>query len=167
MPVTSRAEGAPPRSGVISQVGDDVERDIASSAAVPAPGEPARIERVAADLRGSAISDVVRSERDASTARRAGRVSQVVDYLFFVVYGLLGLRFVLALIAARSTAGFTQFVATVTDPLYAPFRGIISSTNLGHGYVVVLSIVVALVVYALAHLAIRGLIRLVAHRSAS
>lgn len=164
MAMTDRVESVPTRAGVIAQVGDDVEQEIADSATVPAPGEPARIERVAANIRGNAIGDVARGERDVTAARWVGRVSQVVDYLFLILYGLLGLRFVLALIAARSSAGFTQFVVAVTDPLYAPFRNIVSSTHLGDGYVVVLSLVVALVVYGLAHLGIHGLFRLVAHR---
>lgn len=167
MSVTGRVQSAPLRGGVVSEVNDGVESEIAARAAAPSPDEPARIERVAADLRGTAIAGVARDVRDVGVARVIGRISQVVDYLFFVVYGLLGLRFVLALIAARSTAGFTQFIAMVTDPLYAPFRGIVSNTNLGHGYVVVASVVVALVVYGMAHVAVRGLLRIVAHRNAT
>ncbi len=32
------------------------------------------------------------------------------------------MRFLLALMAARSTAGFVQFIVAVTNPFYAPFQ---------------------------------------------
>jgi uncharacterized protein YggT (Ycf19 family) len=161
MPITGRIEGSP---HVIAEVGDEVERDIAAKGAVPAPGEPARIERVAANLRGAAIDDVVRTERDVAAARITGRIAQVLDYLFALVYALLGVRFLLAFLAARSGAGFTRFVTTVTDPLYAPFRNIVDGLRLGGGHVVALSIVVAVIAYGLLHLATRGLLGVIAKR---
>ena len=39
------------------------------------------------------------------------------------------MRFLLALMAARSTAGFVQFIVTVSNPFYAPFRGIVASPS--------------------------------------
>lgn len=163
MAVTGRIERAPTR-GVFSDVDGEVEREIAVQAAVRAPGEPARIERVAADVRGNAIDDVVRTERDTAAARITGRIAQVVDYAFFVLYGLLGLRFLLAFVAARSGAGFTRFITNVTDPLYWPFRNIVEGLHIGGGHVIALSVVVAVIVYGLLHLAVRGLLRLVAER---
>ncbi len=91
-------------------------------------------------------------------------MSQVVDYIFYVAYGLLAIRLVLALLAARSGAGFVQFIRAVTDPLYAPFRGIVASPTAEGGYTLALPIVVALVVYALLHAGVNGLLRLLAHR---
>ena len=38
-------------------------------------------------------------------ARGLARVSQIVDYIFWVIYALLGMRFLLALLAARLRQG--------------------------------------------------------------
>jgi uncharacterized protein YggT (Ycf19 family) len=73
-------------------------------------------------------------------------------------------RLLLALLAARSSAGFVQFVRAVTDPLYAPFRGIVASPTAEGGYTLALPIVIAIIVYALLHAGINGLLRLIAHR---
>ena len=88
----------------------------------------------------------------------------MIDYIFFVIYALLGMRFLLALMAARSTAGFVQFIVAVTNPFYLPFRGIVASPSTDQGHTLLLPIVVALIAYMLLHLAINGLLRMVAHR---
>jgi len=88
----------------------------------------------------------------------------VVDYLFFILYGLLGLRFLLALLAARSSAGFVQFIVAVTDPFYRPFRGMVASPSTDSGHTLLVPLIIAIVVYLLLHLAINGLLRIVAHR---
>lgn len=103
---------------------------------------------------------------DARHARRTrvlARVSQIIDYAFYVVYSLLGIRLVLALIGARSGAGFVRFIEAVTDPFYAMFRGIVASPQAG-GFTLALPIVIAMVVYLLLQLGITRLLRLVAHR---
>jgi hypothetical protein len=74
------------------------------------------------------------------------------------------MRFLLALMAARSTAGFVQFIVTVTNPFYAPFKGIVASPSTDQGHTLLLPIVVALVAYMLLHLAINGILRMLAHR---
>jgi uncharacterized protein YggT (Ycf19 family) len=96
-------------------------------------------------------------------ARSLARVSQVIDYIFYVGYALLAIRLLLALVAARSGAGFVQFITAVTNPLYAPFRGIVASPS-ADGYTLAFPIVIALVVYALLHAGIKGLLRLIAVR---
>ena len=60
-------------------------------------------------------------------SRGLARVSQIVDYIFYVIYALLAMRFLLALLAARSSAGFVRFIVAVSNPFYAPFRGIVAS----------------------------------------
>ena len=52
----------------------------------------------------------------------------------------------------------------MTDPLYAPFRGIVGSPSIEGGYTLALPIALAIIVYALLHAGINGLLRLVAHR---
>jgi len=149
---------------VKSQVEGEVQADIANKASQPAPGEPQRIQQVAGQFRSKAVDEVVDTEREVERGRGAARVSQIVDYIFYVIYALLGMRFLLALLAARSTAGFVQFIVAVTNPFYAPFRGIVASPTTDQGHTLLLPIVIAIIAYVLLHLAINGLLRMLAHR---
>jgi uncharacterized protein YggT (Ycf19 family) len=150
---------------VKAQVEGDVNAEIAEQASQgPPPGEARRIEHVAGQFRAKAVDEVVDTEREVERSRGLARISQIVDYIFFLIYALLGLRFLLALLAARSTAGFVQFIVTVTNPFYAPFRGIVASPRTEEGHTLLLPIVIAIVAYVLLHLAINGLLRMLAHR---
>jgi hypothetical protein len=52
----------------------------------------------------------------------------------------------------------------VTNPFYAPFRGIVASPATDQGHTLLLPIVVAIIAYVMLHLAINGLLRMLAHR---
>lgn len=150
---------------VKAQVEGEVEAEIADRAsAAPPPGEAQKIDEVAGHFRSKAVNEVVDTEREVERGRGAARVSQIIDYIFYVIYALLGMRFLLALMAARSTAGFVQFIVTVTNPFYAPFRGIVASPRTDQGHTLLLPIVVAIIAYVLLHLAINGILRMMAHR---
>jgi uncharacterized protein YggT (Ycf19 family) len=149
---------------VKARVESDVNAEIAARADRTTPAEAHEMEQVAGEFRGKAINEVVETEREVERARGVARVSQVVDYIFYVVYALLALRLLLALMAARSSAGFVQLIHAVTDPLYRPFRGIVASPTAEGGYTLALPIVIAIIVYALLHAGINGLLRLLAHR---
>jgi uncharacterized protein YggT (Ycf19 family) len=142
----------------------DVGGEIAARAERTTRPEAQKMEQVAGEFRGKAIDEVVETEREVGRARGAARISQVVDYIFYVIYGLLVIRLLLALLAARSRAGFVQFIHSITDPLYAPFRGIVASPTVEGGYTLALPIVIAIIVYALVHAGINGLLRLLVHR---
>lgn len=148
---------------VKAQVEDDVNAEIAEQASLGSRDAP-RIERAAGTFRDHAIGEVVASEREVHRSRGVARVSQVVDYAFFVIYALLAVRFVLALIAARSHAGFVQFIVTVTTPFYAPFENIVGSPTTDDGHTLLAPVLVALGAYMLLHLAINRLLRLLAVR---
>jgi len=147
-----------------TKVEGDVNAELAAHADHTTPTEAKKMDQVAGDFRVKAIDNVVGTEREVERARSLARVSQVVDYIFFVAYALLAIRLVLALLAARSSAGFVQFIRVVTDPIYVPFRGIVASPSVEGGYTLALPIVIALVVYALLHAGINALLRLIAHR---
>ena len=150
---------------VKGQVEGQVQSEISERSAVQkqAP-EAQRIEQVASDFRSKAVDEVIETEREVQRSRGLARVSQVVDYIFYVIYALLGMRFLLALMAARSTAGFVQFIVAVSNPFYAPFRGIVASPSTDQGHTLLLPVVVAIISYALLHLLINGLLRMLAHR---
>ncbi|MGA9835714.1 MAG: YggT family protein [Gemmatimonadaceae bacterium] len=147
-----------------SHVQRDVNADIQHRSERATAGEADRAERVATDLRGRAIDDLAGKDREVSRARGLARGSQVVDYVFSLIYGLLAIRLALSLVAARSGNGFVRFIADVTEPFYAMFRGIVPSPSVNGGYTLVVPIIIAIVAYALLHAAIKAFLRMIAHR---
>jgi uncharacterized protein YggT (Ycf19 family) len=147
-----------------SAVEQDVNADIAARADHGNADDAVRMDRVASDMRSSAINDAAGQNREMSRARGTARVSQVIDYLFYVVYGLLTIRLVLTLLAANAANGFVQLINSATDPFYALFRGIVASPTAGGGYTLAIPIIIAIGVYALLHFAINGLLRMIVHR---
>lgn len=163
----AEARQAAHHAGVKSRFESRVNAEISGQADSASSDEQAKVAEVAAHMRGSALADTVKGERIVGQARSAARWSQFVDYGFYVVYALLGIRLLLALIAASSASGFVQFVRGITDPFYAPFRGIVPSPTAEGGYVLVLPIVIALGFYLLLHAGINGVLRMVGHRKTS
>ncbi|MBN1606502.1 MAG: YggT family protein [Polyangiaceae bacterium] len=100
----------------------------------------------------------------ASPRRRrvlvVARIARILDYVFGLLYALLLVRLVLDFLSARPSAGFVQIVRGVTDPFYAPFKGIVGTGSI-EGAPVVWPLVVAIVGYMLLHAGIRGALRLV------
>jgi uncharacterized protein YggT (Ycf19 family) len=144
---------------------DDVNRDVADRAASPASrSEVARMDRAAAELRGHAVDEVIDGEHHARKARGLARASQFVDYAFFLVYALLALRFFLAIIGANAAAGFARFIATVSDPFYAPFRNIVESPAVGAHGRVLLPAVIAMLAYGVLHLVVYKALRMAVSR---
>src|ERR1051325_4016339 len=87
-----------------------VEREVPSDVTVMADraavADAAVVSRVRRDR---ATREVVATERDLQRQHAMARVSQVVDYLFFVVYLLLFTRLALILLAANPASGFVQW----------------------------------------------------------
>jgi len=150
------------------QVEGEVTADVADRARRESrPGESQRINEVAGQFRDKALDEVAGTEREVTRSRGLARLSQVVDYLFWLLYGLLGMRFLLALLAARSSAGFVQFIVAITNPFYLPFKGIVGSPASDQGHTLMLPIIVAILAYGLLHLAIIGLLRVLVNRRTS
>ena len=98
------ARRAAQHTSMKSQVERDVNADIAQRAEQATPAESQKMEGVAGAFRGKAIDDVVGTDREVRRARGLARASQVVDYVFYLIYGLLAIRLVLGLMAAWSSA---------------------------------------------------------------
>lgn len=158
------AQRAAAYEAVKSGVQTEVDAEIAARAGGHSVSHAERIEDVAAGMRRTAVDEVAETEADIRRGRFAARISQIVDYVFFLIYALLTMRLLLELFAARESAGFFRFVKALTDPFYYPFRGLIPSISSSEGFTLVLSLVAALVAYMILHLAINGLLRIVAHR---
>lgn len=151
---------------VKAEVEGEVNAEIAAKARRHDAGTEAEIDRAASRMREEAVEEVSATEREIDRGRSAARVSQVIDYVFWLVYVLLGLRFLLSMIAARGV-GFVQFIRAVTAPLYAPFRGIVESPEAPGGYRFEWPLLIALLVYALLHLTINRALRVLASRKTS
>ncbi len=147
-----------------SDAQSEVSGEIANNARHPTETEAQNIDNVAGNMRQKAVDEIVDTQREVEGGRFIARISQIVDYIFFLIYGLLAIRLMLALFAANNNAGFVQFIKNITDPLYSPFKGIVPSLSVEGGFTLALPIVVALVVYVLLHLAINGLLRIFVHR---
>jgi len=148
---------------VKSSIDDDVNARIKRESARVEPKESGDVAEVAHELKQKAVREAVGTERELGRGRAAARISQVVDYCFYIIYGLIALEFLLGLLGARAGNGFVQFIGAVTRPLLAPFERIVGTPSSG-AFQVRMSYLFALVVYILIHLAINGAFRLVAHR---
>jgi YGGT family len=150
---------------VKANVEDDVNAEIAAQASQPRPSSAARkIEQVAGTFREHAVDEVIDSEHVVRRSRGVARVSQFIDYAFFLIYALLAMRFVLTFIAARGNSGFVRFIVSVTEPLYAPFKSIVASPKVGEGYTLPLPLLIAIGAYLVLHIAINRLLRVISVR---
>jgi uncharacterized protein YggT (Ycf19 family) len=142
-----------------------VQDEIRQKAHAPVD-DHARVRAVAGHLREKALSEVVDTEAELQRSRTMARVSQVVDYVFYLVYGLIGLEVALELLGARQSSGFKRFLDALTMPVLAPFRGVLPDPSVGP-FQLMMSFLVALAVYMLLHFAVNGLLRIFVQRKTS
>lgn len=142
---------------------EKVHTEISRKADQPTTAERAEAEGLAHSLKRKAVTEVAATETELERSKSLARVSQVVDYVFYVVYGIIGLEILLEGLGARESAGFKQLVDALAAPLLAPFQGLLPDPGAGR-YRFMVSYVFALVVYILLHMAANGLVRLFVHR---
>ena len=106
-----------------SEAKADVRRAVVNEP--PTIDQSERVEEMADDMRQRAVDEVAETDREVGRGRVVARISQIVDYIFFLIYGVLVIRLLLELFAARESAGFFQLIKQLTDPFYAPFRGLV------------------------------------------
>jgi uncharacterized protein YggT (Ycf19 family) len=145
------------------EIREKVHADIARKSDAPTPADQADAETLAASLKRKAVREVAFTESELDRGQAVARMSQVADYIFYIVYGIIGLEIVLAAIGARQSAGFKQFIDAMAFPFLAPFRGLMPTPGVGN-FRFLLSYIVALGVYVLLHMAVNGLLRLFVHR---
>jgi len=162
--MVDEARRAAEHQRVRSRVQREVDTEVEAAADHPEAMESQAVKQAGARLRHHAVDEAVGTEREVTRGRKTARVAQFVDYAFWLVYGLLAIRLVLALIGANPGTGFVQAIRAITDPLYAPFRGILPSLTTEGGYTLVLPVLFAIFMYLLLHLAVRGLLRLIGER---
>lgn len=144
----------------------DVHARITEESASTSASEQAAVKSVAVGLKQKAAAEVTETEGELQRARSSTRISQVVDYGFYLIYGLIGLEIVLELLGARQSSAFKRFLDTISWPFLGPFRGLMPDPAVG-SMQLMLSFVAALVVYVLLHMAVNGLLRLFAERKST
>ncbi len=76
---------------------------------------------------------------------------------------LLGLRFLLKLIAANPNSGFAVFIYGITKPFLAPFTALVGTPTSG-GTILVVTTLIAMAVYALLFWFIVRVVRIATNR---
>jgi len=79
--------------------------------------------------------------------------TQIVWYFLALLEALMAFRFVLKLMAANSTAGFTNFIYVATWPFVVPFNAVFSKTTV-NGSIFEWTTLLAMLVYWLIAFAI-------------
>lgn len=125
----------------------------------PAPIEvdPAAEARII-ELRERTMRQAEANQAVLERRRALTPLFRFVDFVFFLIYAVLGIRLVLTLLAARPEAPFAQFIFRVSEPLYAPFRGLLPNLTTEAGFTVALPLIFAMLVYGLVHAGIRKLL---------
>jgi uncharacterized protein YggT (Ycf19 family) len=144
---------------VTAGVRENVHAEIARDAARVTADEGGDAEALASSLRHKAVTQVATTEAELERSRRFARVSQIADYLFYLVYGLIGLEVALDALGARDSAPFKKFIDAVAAPFLAPFQALLPTPAIGRVRFMI-SYIVAIVVYMLLHAALNGLFRL-------
>lgn len=150
---------------VKGELESSVHTDIRASARSVAEADAAKIDALAGRLRSKAIDNIAETDDEIERQRRFARIRQFVDFAFYLIYGLLALRFLLAAVGARQGAGFVNLINTVTAQLFAPFKGILPTAATEQGFAFSPSVLLALLVYVLIHALIKGLLRIMGRRS--
>jgi uncharacterized protein YggT (Ycf19 family) len=99
--------------------------------------------------RDPGVGPVTDSAEVVSTVTPARRAIEVCYLTFGIIDALLVIRLVLKLLGANPLAGFSTFVYGLTDIFLAPFKNLLPVVGGSSGAVLEMSVVIAIIVYAL------------------
>lgn len=125
--------------------------------------ESAEMADLARAIKQKSFNDVAQMDKVRGRKRITTRISQVIDYAFYLTCGLISLQLMLELMGARSDNQIVQLIAALTTPLLSPFKQIVATPAAG-AYQIQLSYLFALAFYLLLNLAINGGLRLITNR---
>lgn len=110
---------------------------------------------------------VVARRAVSSAAYAVAKANQILWFVCGVLELLLGMRVVLRMMGANAAAGFVRFIYGVTQPLAAPFLGMLpNAAGATRAAVLEVPTLIAMVVYFLLFLMITLLLRLLISRPA-
>lgn len=90
---------------------------------------------------------------NSSATKPLYRGTQIAWYILGILEAFLAFRFILKLLGANATAGFTDFVYTITQPFVGPFLSVFQITKV-EGAVFEWTTLLAMLVYWLLFTAI-------------
>src|SRR5690242_7767460 len=93
--------------------------------------QTAEVASVAKEMQQRSVHETISTEHEVGRGKVAARMSQFVDYLFYLIYGLIVLEFMLKIMGARPGNGFVQFVAAISHPILGPFERIVGTPSAG------------------------------------
>lgn len=125
-----------------------------------------RTETVVTQQPGYATTDHITRDVAAEQRLRSFKIDRIMWTLLGILEIFLGLRFVLKLIGANASSGFSVFIYGVTGAVIAPFRSLLGTPTY-QGSVFEITTLVAMAVYALFFWIIVRLIRIATDRSTS
>lgn len=157
------AQRAARHEAIKNSVSSEVQDEIVRQADDISESEHQQAAAVGKQMKQKALQDVVKTESEVEKSRFLARISQVIDYMFYVFYGIISLEIFLELLGARDGNTFKQLIDALSAPLLFPFKSLVIEPTFGR-IQFKLSYLVALIVYLLLHLAINGLLRTFAHR---
>ncbi len=148
---------------VKNEVSREVQTEVAREAENFTAQDQNHLASVGQNLRSKSINEVASTEGDLQRAKVMARISQFIDYAFYLIYGIITLEIVLELLGARDGNAFKRFVDSISAPFVSPFKSLLVDPAAGR-FQLRLSFFVALIVYILIHLAINGMLRLFVHK---
>ena len=122
-----------------------------------------REETVVTQQPGYAATEQVTRDVAAEPRLRSALVIQIVWAILGLLEILLGLRFLLNLIAANPDSGFAVFIYGITKPFIVPFAQLVGTPTAG-GVIFDLTTLIAMAVYALLFCGIVSVVRIAANR---
>lgn len=87
------------------------------------------------------------------------------DLIIGVIEFLLAIRILLKLLGASTQAPFVQWIYETTRPLLTPFEGMFPTSTLPVGFVLEMSTLIAVIVYAFLGVLLESIIFQLAHSS--
>ena len=122
-----------------------------------------REETVVTQQPGYAATEQVTRDVAAERRQTLFQITRIVWSILVFLEVLLGLRFMLKLIAANPDSGFAALMYGITNPFIAPFAGLIATPTSG-GTILEATTLIAMVIYALIFWGIVSVIRIVTDR---
>lgn len=149
-----------------TQARQEVDGELRRQAGGFNANEQAQLTDVGQRMKQQAVTELRETEGDVVRARGIARVSQFVDYLFYLAYGIISLEIIFDLLGARRNNAIREIIDALASPLLIPFKGLLPDPAVGRFHFRT-SYMIALVIYILLHLAVTGLFRLIAQRKTS
>jgi len=122
-----------------------------------------REEMVVTRQPGYAATEQVTLDVAAEGRLRSALVTQVIGAILGLLEILLGLRFILKLIAANPNSGFAVFIYGITKPFLAPFTALVGTPTSGETILEVTTLI-AMAVYALFFWLVIRVVQIAANR---